>query len=631
MVDNVTLNAGAGGVDLRTDDDGTAHWQYVKLAFGADNTQTIVGSIASNPFPVALSSVDNAVLDSIVTQLTAGAATSVKLEDVANAAADAGVPAMAVRKAIPVDLSGTDGDYEFLQIDNGRLWASVTIDAALPAGTNAIGKLAANSGVDIGDVDILSIAAGDNNIGNVDIVSGTITAVTDITNTIDSTISGDALTALQLIDDPVATLGTTTYTETTTKGTVIGAVRNDSLAALADTDNEIAPLQVDASGSLYVTGGGGGTEYTEDAAAVADPVGTSLILIREDARAGSLTTTDNDNVALRGNNKGEAYFIDTDANALLTTIDSDTNTIQSDTTGILADTAAIQTAVEIIDNSIHVDDAAFTLGTHSGVMMMGFAGTQSVDANDAGAIAMETDGAVHIHDGGNVITVDGTVTANPASGTIDTVTTVTTVSTVTAVTDITNTIDSTISGSALTALQLIDDVVYAEDIASQAADPGMAAYCVRDDALAANAGVNADGDYMPVRANNDGALWTQPSAGNLGGCKFFNDIDLDEADIDVATGACTVYGIYAGNTTAAPLFLKLFNTNTVAMGTTNADASILVPANADSDGAGVVIPIPVQGVAFGTALTVAMTTAAALDDNGAPGAGASNVTIFYQD
>jgi hypothetical protein len=41
----------------------------------------------------------------------------------------------------------------------------------LDAGTNAVGKLAANSGVDIGDVDILSIAAGDNNIGNVDIAS----------------------------------------------------------------------------------------------------------------------------------------------------------------------------------------------------------------------------------------------------------------------------------------------------------------------------------------------------------------------------------------------------------------------------------------------------------------------------
>lgn len=40
-------------------------------------------------------------------------------------------------------------------------------DVALPAGTNAIGKLSANSGVDIGDVDVTSIAAGTNLIGDV--------------------------------------------------------------------------------------------------------------------------------------------------------------------------------------------------------------------------------------------------------------------------------------------------------------------------------------------------------------------------------------------------------------------------------------------------------------------------------
>ena len=37
----------------------------------------------------------------------------------------------------------------------------------LVAGTAAIGKLAANSGVDIGDVDVTSISAGANHIGNV--------------------------------------------------------------------------------------------------------------------------------------------------------------------------------------------------------------------------------------------------------------------------------------------------------------------------------------------------------------------------------------------------------------------------------------------------------------------------------
>ena len=63
-----------------------------------------------------------------------------------------------------------DGSGTALPV-TGTITAVTAISNALPAGTNAIGKLAANSGVDIGDVDILSIAAGDNNIGNVDIAS----------------------------------------------------------------------------------------------------------------------------------------------------------------------------------------------------------------------------------------------------------------------------------------------------------------------------------------------------------------------------------------------------------------------------------------------------------------------------
>ena len=58
-------------------------------------------------------------------------------------------------------------------------------------------------------------------------------------------------TAVELIDDTVAVLGTATYSETSTKGNVVGVVRNDTLAALAGTDNEIAPLQVNKSGALY--------------------------------------------------------------------------------------------------------------------------------------------------------------------------------------------------------------------------------------------------------------------------------------------------------------------------------------------------------------------------------------------
>jgi hypothetical protein len=52
VADNVTLNAGSGGSVIKTDDDGAAHWQYVKVAYGADNTQTRVQDSA--PLPVEI-------------------------------------------------------------------------------------------------------------------------------------------------------------------------------------------------------------------------------------------------------------------------------------------------------------------------------------------------------------------------------------------------------------------------------------------------------------------------------------------------------------------------------------------------------------------------------------------------
>lgn|SRR3990167_1703672 len=55
MADNVAITEGSGK-NVATDDDGTAHHQYVKLEFGADNTQTKVSS--SNPLPVVVGATD---------------------------------------------------------------------------------------------------------------------------------------------------------------------------------------------------------------------------------------------------------------------------------------------------------------------------------------------------------------------------------------------------------------------------------------------------------------------------------------------------------------------------------------------------------------------------------------------
>lgn len=178
----------------------------------------------------------------------------------------------------------------------GMLWDSATWDRAPgTAADGALVNLGANNDVtvtsisagnnNIGDVDVASIAAGDNNIGNVDIVTvpaplsttggGTEATALRVTVASDSTgvlsvddngssltvdnggtfvvqENGAALTALQLIDDTVATLGTTTFTEAATKGLTMGAVRRDADTTLVDTTNEIGPLQMDANGRLKV-------------------------------------------------------------------------------------------------------------------------------------------------------------------------------------------------------------------------------------------------------------------------------------------------------------------------------------------------------------------------------------------
>lgn len=52
---------------------------------------------------------------------------------------------------------------------------------------------------------------------------------------------------------------------------------------------------------------GGGTQYTEDAAAAANPVGNALNLVRKDTPSASEVSADGDNVALKGTKYGAAY------------------------------------------------------------------------------------------------------------------------------------------------------------------------------------------------------------------------------------------------------------------------------------------------------------------------------------
>ena len=78
---------------------------------------------------------------------------AIKLEDDAHVSADGGIPAWAVRKLTPVNTSGTDGDYEPLQVSTGQLhtnaghWQGVT-NGVLAAAFATVQGSGATNGLD---------------------------------------------------------------------------------------------------------------------------------------------------------------------------------------------------------------------------------------------------------------------------------------------------------------------------------------------------------------------------------------------------------------------------------------------------------------------------------------------------
>ena len=147
MADNVAITAGTG-TTIATDDVAGVHHQQVKLIDGTLGSTTAIkagGGVEAGALLVTVASDSTGVLS-----------------------VDDNGASLTVDNADITTIAGAVAGTE-MQVD---------VVAALPAGTNAIGKLAANSGVDIGDVDVTSISAGTNTIGNVGLVPRTTGGLT---------------------------------------------------------------------------------------------------------------------------------------------------------------------------------------------------------------------------------------------------------------------------------------------------------------------------------------------------------------------------------------------------------------------------------------------------------------------
>ncbi len=174
-----------------------------------------------------------------------------------------------------------------------------------------------------------------------------------------------AVVSLQLIDDAVYA-DDAPFTLTSSKVMAGGAIRDDSLSALAAVEGDVVPLRVGSTGALHVTGAGGGTQYAVDAALGATPTGTLVVAIRDDALSG-LTPVEGDAIGIRVDANGALWVIPSGT----TTVSGTVAATQSGTWNV--GTVTTVTTVSTVTNLAQLGGQAIAMGTGART-----AGTQRV-------------------------------------------------------------------------------------------------------------------------------------------------------------------------------------------------------------------------------------------------------------
>lgn len=217
-----------------------------------------------------------------------------------------------IHKSVTIAQAAGSGDFVPVQATtSGNFKQSLEeIDASLLGG-----------GVEAGAL-LVTIASDSTGVLSIDDNGGSITV--DNAGTFVIQEDGAALTALQLIDDPIFA-DDAAFTLTSSKVFMAGAIRDDSLTTLTAVEGDAVPLRVGSTGALHVTGGGGGTEYTEDVATANPIVGTATLVERDDALS-AVTPIEGDWIGLRGSAEGALWVQDFNSDAILAdTASMDTN------------------------------------------------------------------------------------------------------------------------------------------------------------------------------------------------------------------------------------------------------------------------------------------------------------------
>lgn len=258
----VAITAGTGtNIDTRTEGTNGNHRQVV-----------VLGDPATNAGVAPVDATNGLSVDVKASALPSGASTSAK-QDTGNtsiASIDTKTPVLGQALAaasVPVVLPAaqittltplSSVAVTATDLDIRNLTNTDVVTAELSAVDNAV--------LDAIEADTTAIAASVASIdtdtttiiGHLDGVEGLLTTIDADTGSILTSVDGletsnSAIqTAVQLLDDTVQVLGTDTFTEASSKGITLGAVRRDADTSLVNTTNEFTPLQVDANGRLKV-------------------------------------------------------------------------------------------------------------------------------------------------------------------------------------------------------------------------------------------------------------------------------------------------------------------------------------------------------------------------------------------
>src|SRR3990167_2617331 len=306
------------------------------------------------------------------------------------------------------------------------------------------------------------------------------------------------------VDDAAFTAGVGSGTPMTAFATSNSVDAGDVVVVAMDTARNLK-VSIEADN----VGIGGGTQYTEDAAAAANPIGNALIMVRDDALSGQ-TTADGDNVAARGTDKGELYVKHADVLDVQTEeqLDFDTGagSIPVSLVGIALPASGAVVAGGTTTNPIQVADAGGSLTVDNAALAVVGGGVEATALRVT--VASDSTGVLSVDDNGAALTVDNA-----------------------------GTFAVQVDGSALTALQLIDDVVATDDTSTHAT------------------GTTKGAVFMAAATPTDGSV----DANDLGAVAMSTDRRLhvdaqiagQDADVTIADGGNAITVDWAG--TAPPI------------------------------------------------------------------------------